>query len=146
MQMDSQTLLFDKDYGLQSGTFDSGVIYLPYVADRTIPYLVTLTVGDYVYAMPFMHQQARLVANNACTYGVRLNDLAVAFYGDWMMGTMGGFERPGGPGFHERGYLCQQPLYHWPGHAFHAGFLAVRFRFLQQPGQCNPCRTRVSGL
>ena len=65
MQMDSQTLLFDKDYGLQSGTFDSGVIYLPYVADRTIPYLVTLTVGDYVYAMPFMHQQARLVANNA---------------------------------------------------------------------------------
>ena len=88
MQMDSQTLLFDKDYGLQSGTFDSGVIYLPYVADRTIPYLVTLTVGDYVYAMPFMHQQARLVANNACTYGVRLNDLAVAFYGDWMMGTM----------------------------------------------------------
>ena len=88
MQMDSQTLLFDKDYGLQSGTFDSGVIYLPYVADRTIPYLVTLTDGDYVYAMPFMHQQARLVANNACTYGVRLNDLAVAFYGDWMMGTM----------------------------------------------------------
>ena len=88
MQMDSQTLLFDKDYGLQSGTFDSGVIYLPYVADRTIPYLVTLTIGDYVYAMPFMHQQARLVANNACTYGVRLNDLAVAFYGDWMMGTM----------------------------------------------------------
>ena len=58
------------------------------MADRTIPYLVTLTVGDYVYAMPFMHQQARLVANNACTYGVRLNDLAVAFYGDWMMGTM----------------------------------------------------------
>ncbi|MCI6039743.1 MAG: hypothetical protein MR742_04385 [Clostridiales bacterium] len=88
MQMDSQTLLFDKDYGLQSGTFDSGVIYLPYVADRTIPYLVTLTIGDYVYAMPFMHLQARLVANNACTYGVRLNDLAVAFYGDWMMGTM----------------------------------------------------------
>ena len=88
MQMDSQTLLFDKDYGYQSGTFDSGVIYLPYVADRTIPYLVTLTVGDYVYAMPFMHQQARMVGNHACTYGVRLNDLAVAFYGDWMMGTM----------------------------------------------------------
>ena len=86
MQMDSQTLLFDKDYGLQSGTFDSGVIYLPYVADRTIPYLVTLTVGDYVYAMPFMHQQARLVANNACTYGVRLRDLGLG--GDWLMGTM----------------------------------------------------------
>ena len=27
-QMDSGTLLFDKDYGYQSGTFDSGVIYL----------------------------------------------------------------------------------------------------------------------
>lgn len=88
MQMDSQTLLFDKDYGLQSGLFDSGVIYLPYVAERTIPYLVTLTVGDYVYAMPFMHQQARLMSNNACTRGVRLNELTVPFYGDWMMGTM----------------------------------------------------------
>ena len=87
-QMDSRTVMFDKDYGYQSGTFDSGVIYLPYVDDRTIPYLVTLYVGDYVYAMPFMHLQPRLTHNGACTYGVRLRDLDPSLGGDWLMGTM----------------------------------------------------------
>ena len=87
-QMDTQTLLFDKNYGYQSGTFDSDVIYLPYVSDRTIPYLVTLYVGDYVYAMPFMHQQRRMESNGACTVGVRLRDLDPAQSGDWLMGTM----------------------------------------------------------
>ena len=53
-QMDTGALLFDKDYGFKSHTFDSGVIYLPYASDRTTPYLVKLTVGNYVYAMPFM--------------------------------------------------------------------------------------------
>jgi len=55
-QMDTGTLLFDKDYGFESHTFDSGVIYLPYTGERTTPYLVTLEVGSYIYAMPFMHQ------------------------------------------------------------------------------------------
>lgn len=53
-QMDTGSLLFDRDYGLQSYTFDSGVIYLPYAGERTTPYLVKLTIGNYVYAMPFM--------------------------------------------------------------------------------------------
>lgn len=87
-QMDSGTLLFDKDYGYQSGTFDSGVIYLPYVDNRTIPYLVTLYVADYVFAMPFMHLQPRLMYNGACTYGVRLRDLDSSLSADWLMGTM----------------------------------------------------------
>ena len=87
-QMDSHTLVFDKDYGLQSGTFESGVIYLPYVGDRTIPYLVTLYVGDYVYAMPFMHLQPRLHHNTACTEGLRLRDADASLGGDWQMGTM----------------------------------------------------------
>lgn len=87
-QMDSGMLMFDKDYGFQSGTFDSGVIYLPYVDNRTIPYLVTLYVGDYVYAMPFMHLQPRVRGNSACTWGLRLRDLGVDEGGDWMMGTM----------------------------------------------------------
>ncbi len=88
MQMPEGTLLFDKDYGYQSGTFDSGVIYLPYVDDRTIPYLVTLYVGDQVYAMPFMHLQARLTGNGACSLGPRLSEMSAAFGGDWMMGTV----------------------------------------------------------
>lgn len=87
-QMDTRTLLFDKNYGYQSGTFDSGVIYLPYVSDSTTPYLVTLYVGDYVYALPFMHLQRRMESNGACTAGVRLRDLDPAQSGDWLMGTM----------------------------------------------------------
>ena len=88
MQMNSRTLVFDKDYGYQSGTFDSGVIYLPYVSSSTVPYLVTLYAGDYVYALPFMHQQRRMEANSACTVGVRLRDLEPAQGSDWLMGTM----------------------------------------------------------
>ncbi len=87
-QMDTKTLLFDKNYGYQSGTFDSGVIYLPYVSDRTIPYLVTLYVGDYVYGLPFMHQQRRMESNSACLAGVRLRDLDPAQSSDWVMGVM----------------------------------------------------------
>ena len=87
-QMASKTLVFDKDYGYQTGTFDSGVIYLPHSGDGTIPYLVTLYIGDYVYAMPFMHRPPRLDANGACTVGVRLRDLDPAQGVDWLMGTM----------------------------------------------------------
>lgn len=85
-RMDTQTLLFDKDYGYQSRNFDSDVIYLPYGGDSTVPYLVALYVGDTVYAMPFMQLQPRLQFNSACTYGVRLRDLGLS--GDWQMGTM----------------------------------------------------------
>lgn len=88
MQMDTQTLVFDKDYGYQSNLFDSGVIYLPYGGSRTIPYLVTLYVGDQVYAMPFMQLQPRLQYNSACTYGPRLRDLDISLSDDWLMGTM----------------------------------------------------------
>jgi len=54
-QMNTGTLVFDKDYGYVSHTFDSGVIYLPYAGDGTTPYLVTLYVGDLGYGLPFMH-------------------------------------------------------------------------------------------
>lgn len=87
-EMINRTLIFDRDYGYQSGTFDSGVIYLPYLGDGTTPYLVTLYAGDYVYAMPFMHLQARLRYNGACTSGVRLRELSASLGGDWLMGTM----------------------------------------------------------
>ena len=87
-QMNTRTLLFDKNYGYQSGTFDSGVIYLPYVGSGTTPYLVTLYVGDYVYALPFMQLQRRMESNGASTAGVRLRDLDPAQSSDWLMGTM----------------------------------------------------------
>ncbi|MEG0269400.1 MAG: hypothetical protein RR821_04035, partial [Clostridia bacterium] len=67
---------------------DSGVIYLPYVDNRTIPYLITLTAGDTTYAMPFMHLRPRLEYNGACTYGVRMQDFDSTLAMDWLMGTM----------------------------------------------------------
>lgn len=85
-QMDTKTLLFDRDYGYQSGLFDSGVIYLPYAGDATIPYLITLYAGDMVYAMPFMHLQRRLTYNGACTRGASLRDLGLG--SDWLMATV----------------------------------------------------------
>ena len=87
-QMDSRTLVLDKNYGFQSGTFDSGVLFLPYGGDGTTPYLITLYVGETVYGIPFMHRQSRLESNGACTVGVRLRDLDPAQSGDWLMGTM----------------------------------------------------------
>lgn len=87
-QMDTQQLVFDKDYGWQSGFFSSGTVYLPYVGNYGVPYLVTLYVGDMVYAMPFLQQQSRLESNGACTYGVHLYDYDPALGQDWYMGTM----------------------------------------------------------
>lgn len=88
LQVSTNTLVFDKNYGYQSGTFDSGEIYLPYVDSGTVPYLVTLYVEDWVYAMPFMHLMPRLVRNGACTLGVRIRDLNPTLTSDWLMGTM----------------------------------------------------------
>lgn len=87
-QMDTRTLIFDKNYDYLSGTFDSGDIYLPYAGNQTVAYLITLYVGDWVFAMPFLHTQPRLEQNSACTYGVRMRDYDPALTGDWLMGTM----------------------------------------------------------
>ena len=87
-QMETGTLVFDKNYGYQSGTFDSGEIYLPYGENRTIPYLVTLYIEDWIYAMPFMQLTPRLFYNGACTYGVRMRDYDSSLTSNWYMGTM----------------------------------------------------------
>ncbi len=88
MQMDTQMLVFDKDYGYQSGLFSSGSLYLPYLGNYTVPYLVTLYVGDTVYGIPFMQLQSRLENNGACTYGAHLYDYSPALGQDWYMATM----------------------------------------------------------
>ena len=87
-QAETSTIVFDKNYGYVSGTFDSGDIYLPYVDNNAIPYLITLNIEDWTFAMPFMHLQPRLSYNSACTYGVRLMDFNSAVTGNWLMGTM----------------------------------------------------------
>lgn len=85
-RMDTQTLLYDRDYGYQSNVFLSDAIYLPYGGNGTTPYLATLYVGDTVYAIPFMQTQPRLRFNSACTYGLRMRELGAG--DDWLMGTM----------------------------------------------------------
>lgn len=88
MQMDTRTLLMDKDYGYQSMTFDSGVLYLPYSSNYSTPYLITLYVGDMVYGIPYLQTQPRLSYNTGCTFGPRLRDLNPLLSYDWPMGTM----------------------------------------------------------
>ena len=88
MQAETSTVVYDKNYGYVSGTFDSGDIYLPYVDNSIIPYLITLSIEDWVYAMPFMQLQPRLSDNSGCTYGIRLRDANPSLTDSWLMGTM----------------------------------------------------------
>ncbi len=87
-QAETGTVVFDKSYGYVSGTFDSGNVYLPYVDSNTIPYIVTLSIEDWTYALPFMQLQSRLAYNSGCTYGLRLRDLNPSLTNSWVMGTM----------------------------------------------------------
>lgn len=87
-QAETGTVVFDKSYGYVSGTFDSGDIYLPYVDNNTIPYIVTLSIEDWTYALPFMQLRSRLAYNSGCTYGLRLRDLNPSLTDSWVMGTM----------------------------------------------------------
>lgn len=88
VQAETDTVIYDRNYGDISGTFDSGTIYLPYVDHNVIPYLITLNIGDWTYAMPFMQLQPRLTDNGACTWGVQLGDLDASMSNGWLMGTM----------------------------------------------------------
>lgn len=87
-QAETNTVVYDKNYGYVGGTFDSGDIYLPYVDNNVIPYLITLSLEDWTYALPFMQLRPRLVDNSGCTFGPRLSDMNPALGSSWMMGTM----------------------------------------------------------
>ncbi len=87
-QADDGSLISDKDYGYQSGVFDSDTVYLPYVDNRTIPYIVTLYIEDWVYAAPFLCSQPRLNNNGGCLWGVRMRDYDASLTSDWQMGAM----------------------------------------------------------
>lgn len=87
-QAETSSVVYQRNYGYVSGTFDSGDIYLPYVDNSTIPYIVTLNIEDWTYALPFMQLQQRLAYNGGCTYGLRLRDANAALTDSWIMGTM----------------------------------------------------------
>ena len=87
-QAETSTIVYDKNYGYVSGVFDSGDIYLPFVDNNTIPYLITLNIEDWTYALPYMQMRARLSHNSGCTYGLRLRDANPSLPDGWIMGTM----------------------------------------------------------
>lgn len=105
-QADDGTIVYDRNYGYIGSEFDSGVIYLPYVDSRTIPYIVTLTVGDWVYALPFFCQQPRMTDNGACLCGVRMRDFNASLTSDWMMGMMLDLDAMRADGSARYAYIC----------------------------------------
>lgn len=88
LRADTKQTVFDKDYGLVYGTFESGDIYLPYAENGPMYYLVTLYLGQWIYALPFLQQLPRLYGNGACTGGFRFSEASGGLSGDWLMGTM----------------------------------------------------------
>ena len=87
-QAETSAVVYDKNYGYVSGTFDSGTIYLPFVDNNVIPYLITLNIENWTYALPFMQYRPRLTGNSACTVGLRLGEQNPALSDTWIMGTM----------------------------------------------------------
>lgn len=87
-QAETSAVVFDKYYGYVSGTFDSGTLYLPFVDNNVIPYLITLNIENWTYALPFMQYRPRLTGNSACTVGLRLGEQNPALADAWIMGTM----------------------------------------------------------
>jgi hypothetical protein len=87
-ESETNSVIFDKNYGYVGGTFDSGDIYLPYVGNDTIPYQITLSVESDVYSVPFMRLQPRLNNNSGCTCGLRMKEFNPSLTDGWLMGTM----------------------------------------------------------
>jgi hypothetical protein len=87
-ESETSSVIFDKNFGYVSGTFDSGDIYLPYVGNDAIPYQITLSVENDEYTVPFMRLQPRLNNNSGCTCGMRMKEFNPSLTNGWLMGTM----------------------------------------------------------
>lgn len=79
------SLVYQRDYGLCSGTFRSEDIFLRLMGSSTI-YHVSLWVGDVGYAFPIQRVMPRLIANAACSAGLPLQDITGS--GGWKSATL----------------------------------------------------------
>lgn len=79
--------VYQKNYGSISGNFTSDDIYLKYTDSQTVPYTITLKVGAEETTFPFLRQLMMLQRNNACTYGVRMQDVQPNLTKRLQMGT-----------------------------------------------------------
>lgn len=66
------SLLYQRDYGLQSDSFRSEDLYLRLDGSQT-SYQVTLQAGDTVYSFPVTRVMGRLTGNEACSVGYPLS-------------------------------------------------------------------------
>ena len=87
VQRGTDNVIMDKNYGQVSGTFNSGEIYLKFSGSATIPYTITLTVGDQTFTFPFYRKLMALKNNTACTFGVRIKQLDKGLTDAWTMAT-----------------------------------------------------------
>lgn len=71
----SGSLVYQRDYGLCSGSFRSEDVYLR-LTDRQTAYQVTLQAGDGCYAFPLLRVMPRLTGNAACSVGLPLSALS----------------------------------------------------------------------
>lgn len=73
----SGSLVYQRDYGVCSGTFRSEDIYLKLIGSQTT-YHVSLWVGERSYAFPIQRVMPRLIANAVCAVGLPLQDITGA--------------------------------------------------------------------
>lgn len=79
------SLVYQRDYGVCSGTFRSEDIYLR-LTDSQTTYHVSLWVGDDGYAFPIRRVMPRLIANAVCAVGFPLQDITGT--GGWKTATL----------------------------------------------------------
>lgn len=81
----SGSLVYQRDYGLCSGTFRSEDVYLRLTGSQTV-YQVTLWTGDNGYSFPLRRVMPRLIANAACSVGYPLERMTDS--GGWKTATL----------------------------------------------------------
>lgn len=79
------SLVYQRDYGLCSGTFRSEDIFLRLTGSSTV-YQVSLWVGDVGYAFPIQRVMPRLIANAVCSVGLPLQELTGS--SNWKSATL----------------------------------------------------------
>ena len=109
---DTSSVVVDKDYGMVHGNFRSDDIYLKYSGSGTVPYTITLTVGEETISFPFYRRLMLLKNNTACTFGVRIKTLDSSLTDAWTMATpLDLTEIAALPGGTKRIDLCASNMY-----------------------------------
>ena len=86
-QTETGSIVLDKNYGLVSGTFDSGDIYIKFSDSGTVAYTIHLKIGETTHTFPFYRKLMVLRNNTASTFGLRIHQLDKSLTDSWTMAT-----------------------------------------------------------